>query len=145
MHTYAAFMIKCYCAIDLWLYSFPYFTVTTPTIPLQVSSFDVFYAPNDAQGRGFHVSKLHTTKPLYNSTIGSATTCCYGQVVIVTSAFRSETSETPLNMYVCYCIERLMLYKVNFLVPRVFSLETLRFNFIYFKATLKLPTGGSPY
>ena len=45
-------------------------------------------------------------EPLYNTTIGSTTTYCYNQVVVVTSTFCTEASETVPSM--CVVVERVM-------------------------------------
>ena len=52
-----------------------------------------------------------TVKTVYNNTIGSPVLCCYNQVVVVTSTFCTETSETVPNM--CVVVERVMLYPVT--------------------------------
>ena len=51
----------------------------------------------------------YTVKSLYNNTIGSTTTCCYNQVAVVTSTFRTENKQFPIHM--CVVVERVMLYQ----------------------------------
>ena len=50
-------------------------------------------------------------RTVHTNTIGSTVLCCYNQVVVVTSTFCSETSETAPNM--CVVVERVKLHQVT--------------------------------
>ena len=48
-----------------------------------------------------------TVKLVYNNTLSATKMCCYNQVVVVTSTFCTETSESVSAM--CVVVKRLML------------------------------------
>ena len=49
---------------------------------------------------------LYTVKPLTSPpSIGSTVLCCYNQATVLVSTLCTESSETVLNMYMCYCRE----------------------------------------
>ena len=51
-----------------------------------------------------------------NNTIGSTIASCYNRVVVVTSTFCTETSDTVLNMRVV--VERVILYQLSDFIKR---------------------------